>query len=104
MRKRTVIFAVLILLLAACRAATGEATPPGSSPTPAATPAETGASAPSAHALPAMGLPMTGCTVATLLPQADPTVESLFPPVSEADWSAGPEEAAVTLVEYGDFQ
>jgi cyclophilin family peptidyl-prolyl cis-trans isomerase len=47
---------------------------------------------------------MEGCTVATLLPGADPEVESLFPPISEADWIRGPSDAAVTIVEYADFQ
>lgn len=30
--------------------------------------------------------------------------ESLFPEVSNADWVNGPEDAAVTILEYGDFQ
>ena len=29
---------------------------------------------------------------------------ALFPPVSERDWSLGPETAAVTVIEYADFQ
>ena len=49
-------------------------------------------------------LSMEGCTVSTLLPQADPTIVSRFSPVSEADWQRGPTDAAVTIVEYGDFQ
>jgi len=47
---------------------------------------------------------MEGCTVATLLPGADPEVESLFPPIGETDWIRGPSDAAVTIVEYADFQ
>ena len=47
---------------------------------------------------------MEGCTVATLLPEADPEVESLFPPISETDWIRGPADAAVTIIEYADFQ
>ena len=50
------------------------------------------------------GLPMEGCTVATLLPEADPTTVSLFPAVSADDWVRGPSGAAVTIVVYGDFQ
>jgi len=30
--------------------------------------------------------------------------ESLFLPITEDDWVIGPETAAVTLIEYGDFQ
>jgi cyclophilin family peptidyl-prolyl cis-trans isomerase/protein-disulfide isomerase len=48
--------------------------------------------------------PMEGCTVATLLPGADLAVVSVFPAVSEDDWVRGPNGAAVTLVEYADFQ
>ncbi len=48
--------------------------------------------------------PMEGCTVATILPQADPTAVSLFPAVSDQDWARGPSGAAVTIVEYSDFQ
>ncbi|NJN43790.1 MAG: thioredoxin domain-containing protein [Anaerolineae bacterium] len=48
--------------------------------------------------------PMDGCTVATLLPGADPAVTSAFPEVGEEDWIRGPSDAAVTLVQYADFQ
>jgi predicted small secreted protein len=34
----------------------------------------------------------------------DSTPESPFSPVSNDEWVVGPESAAVTLVEYGDFQ
>ncbi len=47
---------------------------------------------------------MEGCTVSTLLPQADPTTASLFPAVSDQDWTRGPAEAAVTITVYSDFQ
>ena len=30
--------------------------------------------------------------------------ESLVPPVSDDDWTHGADDAAVTLIEYGDFQ
>ena len=50
---------------------------------------------------------VASCTSAT--PQNDPLVAALQPndqiaAVSEADWAKGPSDAAVTLVEYGDFQ
>lgn len=42
-------------------------------------------------------------------PQNDPIMAALQPnpaiaPVSATDWAKGPADAAVTLVEYGDFQ
>lgn len=50
------------------------------------------------------GAPMDGCTVATLQLSANPEAASLFPLVSDQDWSRGPSGAAVTIVEYSDFQ
>ena len=34
----------------------------------------------------------------------EPPADSPFPEISELDWKQGPDEAAVTFVEYGDFQ
>jgi cyclophilin family peptidyl-prolyl cis-trans isomerase/protein-disulfide isomerase len=76
---------------------------------PTATPAvqesvETG-SGPTVPFEPVAGdTPMEGCTVSTLLPAPDPAVTSRFPAVSETDWVRGPSGAAVTIVEYSDFQ
>ena len=50
------------------------------------------------------GPPMPGCTLQTLLREADEEEASLFPPVSESDWRSGPDTAVVTIIEYGDFQ
>jgi hypothetical protein len=36
--------------------------------------------------------------------EPDPTVETLFPAVNEEDWVMGKNDAAATIVEYGDFQ
>jgi hypothetical protein len=33
-----------------------------------------------------------------------PTEQSLFPPVTDKDWSTGPKDARITLIEYSDFQ
>lgn len=46
----------------------------------------------------------SNCTVVSRQPTPGPTEQSLVPPVSETDWSHGPEDAKVTIIEYGDFQ
>lgn len=58
------------------------------------------------EALENQGLPPVppGCTVVSKQFSPEPTQPSIFPAVSAADWSVGPETAAVTLIEYGDFQ
>jgi hypothetical protein len=54
--------------------------------------------------IPVSGESLPGCTVKSLFPTPNPTMEALFPPVSEGDWVRGPETASVTLIEYSDFQ
>ncbi|MCJ7662583.1 MAG: hypothetical protein MUO67_25845 [Anaerolineales bacterium] len=44
------------------------------------------------------------CTVVSRDPTPGPTEESIFAPVSESDWVRGPDSAAVTIIEYSDFQ
>lgn len=44
------------------------------------------------------------CTVVSRQPTPGPTEQSLVPPVSADDWTHGPDDAAVTFIEYGDFQ
>lgn len=48
--------------------------------------------------------PPPGCTVISPQPTPGPTERSLFPPASEEDWIVGPDDAAITITEYGDFQ
>jgi len=45
-----------------------------------------------------------GCTVQSPFPTPGPTEQSLFPPAGETDWVLGPNSAAVTFIEYSDFQ
>jgi hypothetical protein len=45
-----------------------------------------------------------GCTVVSPAPTPGPTLQALFPSPSEADWRRGPLTAAVTIMEYSDFQ
>jgi phosphohistidine phosphatase SixA len=44
------------------------------------------------------------CTVVSHQPTPGPTEQSLVPPVGNGDWTYGPDDAAVTFIEYGDFQ
>ena len=44
------------------------------------------------------------CTVVSRQPTPGPTEQSLVPAVSDADWTHGPEDASLTIIEYGDFQ
>lgn len=45
-----------------------------------------------------------GCTVVSPAPTPGPTLQALFPAATEADWRRGPLTAAVTIMEYSDFQ
>jgi hypothetical protein len=51
-----------------------------------------------------LGDPMPGCSVMSFNPTPEPTLQALFPPPGEDDWTLGAETAAVTIIEYGDFQ
>lgn len=48
--------------------------------------------------------PQFTCTVINVLPTALPNEQSLVPAVTDADFSIGPAEAPVTILEYCDFQ
>lgn len=104
---------MLALVLAACQA---QATPPNTAlpTTPPAGATSTGApvaspeveqpTTPANPAVTEMVGPEAppGCTVVS---QANSSPEdSPFPQVSEKDWVQGPEDAYVTIIEYGDFQ
>lgn len=43
------------------------------------------------------------CTVVSSLPGHDDEIPDVFV-VKEDDWVIGPEDAAITIIEYGDFQ
>ena len=103
LRRARMVILLLALGLAACRAGQGQ---PGNAATPAP-----GASAsvapttrPASQAATAGPSIPPGCTVVSPKPTPGSTQESLFPPVSDQDWVQGTATAAVTLVEYGDFQ
>jgi hypothetical protein len=96
-----------MLLLSACGggAATATATPDAyaqGAPTQAAA-SPTGAVA----TLAAPDFEKSCTAVSGIFPTPDPTqaaVQSLFAPVSDQDWTLGEQTAAVTFLEYGDFQ
>jgi len=48
--------------------------------------------------------PTVSCSAISVEPTLAPSTESYFPPVSGADFSFGPADAPVTIVEYCDFQ
>jgi len=85
--KISVLFFPIVLLLTAC--GTG-------SPIPGAT------SFPTFTPIPPLieGL----CQKINVEPTPDAKQSSLFPPVSDDDYAVGPKEAAMTIIEYGDFQ
>ena len=83
-------------MLAGC---TGSATPAVYNPDPTHT---TGLVSPTTTQ-PAIPTRQPGCTVRTRS-SPNPTVESLLPPVADKDWTQGPSDASVTIIEYSDFQ
>lgn len=54
--------------------------------------------------IPATPTPQFTCTVISVLPTALPETQSLVAGVSETDFSFGPADAPVTILEYCDFQ
>lgn len=48
--------------------------------------------------------PKMECTVISIMPTPGPTQVSIFPPPGEGDWVRGEENAALTIIEYSDFQ
>ncbi len=54
--------------------------------------------------LPATPTSIITCSILSTEPTLVPDINSYFPPASEADFSFGPADAPVTLIEYCDFQ
>ena len=106
MRKNLwIITCLLVLALSACQGRSTSDTQAVPSPSLAGIPS----AATSNASEPDTGQPQVveappGCTVVSPPATPGPTEQSLFPPVSEADWSFGPKDAAITLLEYSDFQ
>lgn len=84
-------------LLAACAQTPGAATPQVSQAADASPAVQNTAVAPQASA------PQSQCTVIALRPTPGPTEDAIIPPVGERDWTKGPADAYVTILEYSDF-
>jgi hypothetical protein len=98
---------ILALLLTACQGGATSAPVPTAGDIPTDTlPAPTTALQTGAPQATATGEAASGaaCTVISPQPTPGPTEQSLFPPVSDADWAVGADTAAVTFIEYSDFQ
>jgi hypothetical protein len=111
MKKRLFLFTILLtFLLAACGGeveiteAVEVANTPTALPAPAAT-VETAETVETGEFT--VPTPMTtlgnGCTLTSSEPEAPQEYVELFG-VTEDDWVKGPETAALTIVEYGDYQ
>jgi hypothetical protein len=96
--KLLVIMMIAAVLLGSCATKT-----PTAVPTATATQAASAPQATSSGLLPAQ-VDLPGCTVVSPFPTPGPTQESLYPSQKDTDWSKGPDNAKVTIIEYSDFQ
>ena len=111
MLKKLITFSVvLVLFLAACQSAPANPTEEPQEqvqPSPAATDTQL-PPLPEVSPTPTEGQAViqadANCTVVSKPPTPGPTAQSIIPLVSESDWVHGPEDARVTIIEYGDFQ
>jgi hypothetical protein len=106
--------AALLLMLPACAPATPEPTPvveatplqatftSAAVPVVEATQPAAPVASPTAVEFPVIS--QTSCTVVSMIPEPDPSIAALFPPITEDDWVKGPADAVVTILEYSDFQ
>jgi len=101
---------VMFLIALVASACQGESRAPATGPadrTPVVltrTPVPTNTAPPTRGATlpPTEELAAARCTVVSSLSAA--SAESPYPPVGEGDWTRGPASAAVTIIEYSDFQ
>lgn len=112
-KKITGILLIMVVFLVACQSATASPTAlPSSGDTPEQVSADTSSTElpPLPEVSPTPTTEQTGdldeanCTFVSRKPTPGPTEQSIVPGVSEADWVHGPEDAKVTIIEYGDFQ
>ena len=100
MRKYLFFFIIIaVLLLSGCLPET-QASPTTTVTAKASQVPKTDLSLPTEVAVPVSA----NCTVKTLRPTPGATAQTVYPPITGADWSEGPANAKITIVEYGDFQ
>lgn len=112
-KKIVTLLLILVVFLVACQSAPASPTEASSAE---ADPAQIDEDAPSTElpplpeVSPTPATEQTGnlgganCTVVSSQPESEPTEQSIVSAVSEADWVHGPQDAEVTIIEYGDFQ
>ena len=92
------------LLLVSCVGSAGTTVEPTETPTIAIPPTKTVEILPTATSTTApVKISLSDCTLVSSLPEPPTELVELFS-INEDDWAIGPEDAAVTLIEYGDFQ
>jgi hypothetical protein len=114
MLKKTITLSIIfIVFLAACQSASTSPTALSSTqvePTRSSQGESSTQPPPLPEVSPTPSIESTGvqaeanCTVISRQPTPGPTEQSIIPPVSDSDWTQGPEDAKVTIIEYGDFQ
>jgi hypothetical protein len=104
MPKRTLyLLFVIALILAACQSASPTVTAPTAAKPATATRMTKTPTIPDALQQ-ALAAAPAGCTVISPNNTPGPTEQSIYPPVTDKDWSTGPKDATITLLEYSDFQ
>ncbi len=100
--KRILWFTLLLALFLSACSSKGTEPVVVKSPTPQK--ASTQTTSPTVTSAPGLVSAEPGCTVVSPYPTPGPTIVAAFPNPTEADWTRGPKTAAVTIMEYSDFQ
>lgn len=112
-KKIVTLLLIFVVFLVACQSAPASPTEASSTESD---PAQIGEDAPSTKLPPLPVVSPTpatdqtvnpgeaNCTVVSSQPETGPTEQSIVSAVSEADWVHGPQDAEITIIEYGDFQ
>ena len=109
-KKIVVLLIVLSVFMVACSSAGTELPTDPTTGSPVETeaastePAELPEVSPTSESVLATEQAEANCTVVSRQPTPGPTEQSLVPAVSDEDWTHGSDDAAVTFIEYGDFQ